>query len=72
MYSLYLLTTTGFSVNWAANAKTFIVDGQNVSTVFKAFLSSWIYLVVGSASAVSTILTDATLIWRCWVIWSCN
>ncbi|KAK0434067.1 hypothetical protein EV421DRAFT_1354635 [Armillaria borealis] len=72
---LYLLTTIGFSVDWAANARIFIVNGQNFSTVFKAYnnpLPSRIYLVVGIAAAVSTILTNATLIWRCWIIWSCN
>ncbi|KAK0196235.1 hypothetical protein F5146DRAFT_997695 [Armillaria mellea] len=28
-----------------------------------------VYLAVGIAAGVSTILTDATLIWRCWIVW---
>ncbi|KAK0467483.1 hypothetical protein IW261DRAFT_1574121 [Armillaria novae-zelandiae] len=35
-------------------------------------LPSRVYLVVGIAAGVSTILTDATLIWRCWIVWSSN
>ncbi|KAK0209560.1 hypothetical protein IW262DRAFT_1528970 [Armillaria fumosa] len=61
---LYLLTTIGLSVNWAANTRIFIVNGQNFAMVFKAYnspLPSRIYLVVGIAAGASTILTDATL-----------
>ncbi|KAK0481118.1 hypothetical protein EDD18DRAFT_1363214 [Armillaria luteobubalina] len=70
---LYLLTTIGFSINWAANARIFTVNGQNFSTVFRAYnnpFPSRVYLVVGITAGVSTILTDATLIWRCWIVWN--
>ncbi|KAK0471622.1 hypothetical protein IW261DRAFT_1612028 [Armillaria novae-zelandiae] len=68
---VYLLTTFGFCVNWIANARIFIVNGQNFSTVFKAYnnpFPSWVYLVVGITAGVNTILTEATLIWRCWIV----
>ncbi|KAK0467485.1 hypothetical protein IW261DRAFT_1574123 [Armillaria novae-zelandiae] len=72
---LYLLTTFGFCVNWVANAKDLIVNGQNFSTIFKAYNNPflpWICLVMGITAGVSTILTDATLIWRCWAVCSRN
>ncbi|KAK0466527.1 hypothetical protein IW261DRAFT_1426871 [Armillaria novae-zelandiae] len=72
---LYLLMTFLFCVNWVANAKDLIVNGQNFSMISKAYNNPflpWICLVVGITAGVSTILPDATLIWRCWAVCSRN
>ncbi|PBK62422.1 hypothetical protein ARMSODRAFT_604793 [Armillaria solidipes] len=69
---LYLLATVGFAFNWAAVTKIYITNGQSSQMAYEAYVDPFsppIYVLEGILAALSTILADATLIWRCWIVW---
>ncbi|KAK0431006.1 hypothetical protein EV421DRAFT_2041508 [Armillaria borealis] len=58
---LYLLATLNLYHGWAQEISNYfiITNGKNIP----------ITLTMGIDAILSTILADATLIWRCWIVW---
>ncbi|SJL14828.1 uncharacterized protein ARMOST_18299 [Armillaria ostoyae] len=71
---LYGLDTLTVAFLWSLGGYVFIGNGWNFWTVFLALVTStppfmktrW---AVSIASGISTLLADASLIWRCWTVW---
>lgn len=71
---LYVLSTISLSFMWFFVHFGFIDNGQNASTVFGGLtdFNRQFYVVqtaVGITGIIGTVLADAAMIWRCWVIW---
>ncbi|KAK0468889.1 hypothetical protein IW261DRAFT_1573349 [Armillaria novae-zelandiae] len=66
---LYILTTIGLYCQWANANLSFLTDGENFWTAFSATPSTSMELTIGIIAIVSTVVADATLIWRCWIVW---
>ncbi|KAK0221096.1 hypothetical protein EDD85DRAFT_261836 [Armillaria nabsnona] len=67
---LYLLVGFDLSMQWIAAILTFITNGQSFWVAY-AFgnLSTPTQVAAGMAGILNTLLADATLIWRCWIVW---
>ncbi|PBK61445.1 hypothetical protein ARMSODRAFT_665897 [Armillaria solidipes] len=71
---LYGLHTLTVAFLWSLGGYVFIGNGWNFWTVFLALVTStppfmkaqW---AVSIAGAISTLLADTSLIWRCWTVW---
>ncbi|PBK83009.1 hypothetical protein ARMGADRAFT_1170724 [Armillaria gallica] len=71
---LYGLNTLTIAFFWSLGGNIFIGNGWNFWTVFLALVTStppsmraqW---AVSIAGAISTLLADTSLIWRCWTVW---
>ncbi|KAK0244824.1 hypothetical protein EDD85DRAFT_946121 [Armillaria nabsnona] len=75
--TLYVLRTVTFAMDWGFKHRAFIEHGHNHCSVFIALLDDgkWgraIYFITNIASGISILLVDATIIWRCWVLWVCR
>ncbi|KAK0432296.1 hypothetical protein EV421DRAFT_1849379 [Armillaria borealis] len=73
-FTLFVLTTVAFGVDWAYQRRAFIQNGDNFFTVFFALqaISPWwraYQLVISISGGLSTFIVDITIIWRCWVFW---
>ncbi|KAK0210033.1 hypothetical protein DFS33DRAFT_1401797 [Desarmillaria ectypa] len=71
---LYISTTIFVAVDWSFTQYTFIKNGETVATTIQAATSTsspWLILhwVSGLTSGLNTIIADAIMIWRCWVVW---
>ncbi|KAK0221098.1 hypothetical protein EDD85DRAFT_261923 [Armillaria nabsnona] len=67
---LYILATFDLYAEWAVEiAYTTIPNGRSFWTAFEYTPGAPISWTSGIAAILSTILTDATLIWRCWIVW---
>ncbi|KAK0433265.1 hypothetical protein EV421DRAFT_2023596 [Armillaria borealis] len=67
---LYLLATVHLYYGWAVEiAYATLPNGENFWTAFEYTPGTPIFLALGIDAILSTILADATLIWRCWIVW---
>ncbi|PBK76333.1 hypothetical protein ARMSODRAFT_222653 [Armillaria solidipes] len=68
---LYLTTCANLSLDWLIVRTALVTNGQNLLTIFTNFSNPlrWITVVTGVFGVVCTILVDATMIWRCWLVW---
>ncbi|KAK0481127.1 hypothetical protein EDD18DRAFT_1203869 [Armillaria luteobubalina] len=67
---LYLLATVGLYYDWTIVCSTFIKHNTTFWTAYEfSNPSNPISLTGGIDSILSTFLADATLIWRCWIVW---
>ncbi|KAK0472629.1 hypothetical protein IW261DRAFT_1661299 [Armillaria novae-zelandiae] len=74
IFTLYILSTIPFVINWAFEHSAFIKHGNNYNGVFMALVdfgpgrTSYL-LANGITGGISVLLVDMTIIWRCWVLW---
>ncbi|KAK0209537.1 hypothetical protein IW262DRAFT_1498350 [Armillaria fumosa] len=66
---LYILATVGLYCGWANVNLSLITDGENFWTAYNATPSTSMELTIGIIAILSTVVADATLIWRCWIVW---
>ncbi|PBK90516.1 hypothetical protein ARMGADRAFT_1032522 [Armillaria gallica] len=68
---LYVLATFNFYCGCAQNVSYFSITGESFWEAFKSRRdqSTPILLTMGIDAILSTVLADATLIWRCWIVW---
>ncbi|KAK0209552.1 hypothetical protein IW262DRAFT_1468810 [Armillaria fumosa] len=68
---LYVLATFNFYCEWAQNISYFSTAGECFWDVYRSKRDQGtpILLTVGIDAILSTALADATLIWRCWIVW---
>ncbi|PBK90544.1 hypothetical protein ARMGADRAFT_1166888, partial [Armillaria gallica] len=67
---LYLLAILSIYNGWAVEiAHTTLPNGESFWTAFEYNPGTPIFLALGIDAILSTILADATLIWRCWIVW---
>ncbi|KAK0461589.1 hypothetical protein IW261DRAFT_204993 [Armillaria novae-zelandiae] len=67
---LYLTTCANLSLDWLIVRTGLVTNGLNLLTKFANFSNPlrWITVVTGVFGVVCTILVDATMIWRCWLV----
>ncbi|KAK0203795.1 hypothetical protein DFS33DRAFT_1274937 [Desarmillaria ectypa] len=67
---LFIVTTINVGFNWSYISSAFIDNGQNFWSKYSVLVFSHnIFLGMGITGAISTILADFTMIWRCWMVW---
>ncbi|KAK0471637.1 hypothetical protein IW261DRAFT_1511586 [Armillaria novae-zelandiae] len=66
---LYLLATVGLYYDWTIVCSKFIQHNTTFWTAYDFNIDAPITLTGGIDAILSTFLADATLIWRCWIIW---
>ncbi|KAK0466058.1 uncharacterized protein EV420DRAFT_808464 [Desarmillaria tabescens] len=68
---LYITTCANLSLDWLIVRTALVSNGKNLMTKFANFENPlrWITVVTGVIGAVCTVLVDATMIWRCWLVW---
>ncbi|KAK0433267.1 hypothetical protein EV421DRAFT_1441565 [Armillaria borealis] len=67
---LYIFETFSLYYGWALEiAYTTLPNGESFWTAFEYTPGTPIFLTLGIVAILSTILADATLIWRCWIVW---
>ncbi|KAK0433268.1 hypothetical protein EV421DRAFT_1910257 [Armillaria borealis] len=68
---LYILATCNFYCGWAQNVSYFSTAGEFFWEAYKSKRDQGtpILLTMGIDAILSTALADATLIWRCWIVW---
>ncbi|KAK0433236.1 hypothetical protein EV421DRAFT_2040274, partial [Armillaria borealis] len=69
--ALYLLATFNFYCGWAQNVLYFSTAGKCLWETYKSKCTqdTPILMTLGIDATLSTVLADATLIWRCWIVW---
>ncbi|KAK0433291.1 hypothetical protein EV421DRAFT_1845898 [Armillaria borealis] len=68
---LYLLAAFNFYCQWVVEASYFGVTGKSFAEAYQSYRTGIaIPLAQGIDAILSTVLADATLIWRCWIVWS--
>ncbi|PBK90490.1 hypothetical protein ARMGADRAFT_1111858 [Armillaria gallica] len=66
---LYILTTVGVYCAWVEAILIFITAGKSFWTEYNVTPKVSTLLAEEIAAILSTVLADATLIWRCWIVW---
>ncbi|KAG7448632.1 uncharacterized protein BT62DRAFT_718563 [Guyanagaster necrorhizus] len=71
---IYVMATISLAFSWSFTRYAFIKNGETFWTVYQALINHSRSLVatrVGMTvtSCIGTIFADATLIWRCFVLW---
>ncbi|KAK0446940.1 uncharacterized protein EV420DRAFT_1568968 [Desarmillaria tabescens] len=66
---LYIFTTVDVFISWIFLTQSFIMNGKNFWTAYLTNTSMPISIIEGFTACLSTILADASLIWRCWTVW---
>ncbi|KAK0209171.1 hypothetical protein DFS33DRAFT_1308054, partial [Desarmillaria ectypa] len=68
---LYIITFASISLDWLIVRTALIDNGMNIWTTFMNFEHPlrWITVVTGIFGVICTVLVDATMIWRCWLVW---
>ncbi|KAK0222646.1 hypothetical protein EDD85DRAFT_796178 [Armillaria nabsnona] len=66
---LYLLATVGLYYDWTIVCSMFIKNDKTFWTAYEFSPGAPITLTGGIDAILSTFLADATLIWRCWIVW---
>ncbi|PBK96097.1 hypothetical protein ARMGADRAFT_1077607 [Armillaria gallica] len=75
---LYVLATISFVIDWVFERRVFITYGDIYYSMFSALTDNepWLarawYLIGSITGGISTLLVDAIIIWRCWVLWDCQ
>ncbi|KAK0435560.1 hypothetical protein EV421DRAFT_1986623 [Armillaria borealis] len=68
---LYLQATFNFYCGWAQNVLCFSTAGKCLWEAYKSKCTqdTQTLVTMGIGAILSTVLADATLIWRCWIVW---
>ncbi|SJL14770.1 uncharacterized protein ARMOST_18238 [Armillaria ostoyae] len=68
---LYIATMVNFLIRWTEAHSQFVRNGQSFWTKFLCYSSFNATVIIGASvpAAISTILADSTIIWRCWIVW---
>ncbi|KAK0496170.1 hypothetical protein EDD18DRAFT_233334 [Armillaria luteobubalina] len=71
---LYVMATISLAFSWSFTRYAFIKNGETFWTVYQALITNSRALVAARVgmtvtSCIGTIFADATLIWRCYVLW---
>ncbi|KAK0433242.1 hypothetical protein EV421DRAFT_1741691 [Armillaria borealis] len=66
---LYIVSIVSFYCEWAELILSIITDGKSLWTESNSSPSASTLLTLGISAILSTVLADATLIWRCWIVW---
>ncbi|KAK0454067.1 uncharacterized protein EV420DRAFT_617996 [Desarmillaria tabescens] len=66
---LYILTAIIFAINCIDTRHTFANNGINFWAENTADINPGLVLAGGIMGAISTVLADLVLIWRCWIVW---
>ncbi|KAK0446967.1 uncharacterized protein EV420DRAFT_883522 [Desarmillaria tabescens] len=67
---LYLLATFNLYYVWDVEISNIsITNGKSIWTAYNYQFGTPITLAEGIDAILSTVLADATLIWRCWIVW---
>ncbi|PBK90390.1 hypothetical protein ARMGADRAFT_1082671 [Armillaria gallica] len=66
---LHILTAGGLYYEWAGDVSIFITHGTNFWIGYISTSGPPMLLAGGIIAILSTNLADATLIWRCWIVW---
>ncbi|PBK90525.1 hypothetical protein ARMGADRAFT_1082783 [Armillaria gallica] len=67
---LYLLATFNFYCQWEVATSYFGATGKNFAEAYQSYRPDIVIpLAIGIDAILSTVLADATLIWRCWIVW---
>ncbi|SJL14004.1 uncharacterized protein ARMOST_17456 [Armillaria ostoyae] len=68
---LYLLAIFDLYYEWAVGLSFFLATGKSFVEAYQSSSDSTpIILTLEIDAILSTVLADATLIWRCWIVWS--
>ncbi|PPQ73827.1 hypothetical protein CVT26_012142 [Gymnopilus dilepis] len=69
--ALYVFSVIQFACQWSLIQWEFITNGQTQDSVFVAYDISpeWINILIYISSALTIILADGLLIWRCYHVW---
>ncbi|KAK0433260.1 hypothetical protein EV421DRAFT_1441328 [Armillaria borealis] len=66
---LYIVSTVGICYQWSGIDLMFIAEGGSFWTSYSFVPDTSALAIVGIVALLSTVLADATLIWRCWIVW---
>ncbi|KAK0445596.1 uncharacterized protein EV420DRAFT_919928 [Desarmillaria tabescens] len=71
---LYVLATIYLAFQWSFTQYAFIEHGQTFWSIFVGLQSvtdrAVTFRLVGSITGcISTVIADASMIWRCWIVW---
>ncbi|KAK0488144.1 hypothetical protein EDD18DRAFT_644796 [Armillaria luteobubalina] len=66
---LYIMAIFDIYYEWAGDVLHFITKGTNFWDGYNSALAPPIQLTSDISAILSTNLADATLIWRCWIVW---
>ncbi|KAK0453998.1 uncharacterized protein EV420DRAFT_1645219 [Desarmillaria tabescens] len=67
---LFVVTTITVGFNWSYINSAFIDNGQSFWSRYSVLLfSPNIFLGMGITGAISSMLADFAMIWRCWMVW---
>ncbi|SJL18716.1 uncharacterized protein ARMOST_22315 [Armillaria ostoyae] len=68
---LYIFTTIDFGFEFSSIQLMFVNNAQSIVTKYMVSINPGLSIIAGSgtACAICSVLADATMIWRCWIIW---
>jgi len=71
---LYIMAMIHFAIRWVTARRAFVVNGQTADAALLGFLGqpTWCIALSVITFGVMTLMADLVMIWRCWVVWSCN
>ncbi|PBK67617.1 hypothetical protein ARMSODRAFT_1086114 [Armillaria solidipes] len=71
MLLLFIVTTISVGFHWSYIISAFIDNSQSFWSRFSVLEDpqNGILLGMGITGAISTIVADSTMIWRCWIVW---
>ncbi|KAK0501049.1 hypothetical protein EDD18DRAFT_1348498 [Armillaria luteobubalina] len=71
---LYITTMINYgAATWAFLHSIFVVNAQSFWTEFQGGTDAGaLILEAGIPGAICSILADAIMIWRCWIVWGCR
>ncbi|PBK89760.1 hypothetical protein ARMGADRAFT_1167140 [Armillaria gallica] len=71
MVLLFITTTISLAFNWSYMISAFIDNSQSFWSMYSVFVDPQNSILLGEdiTGAISTILADSTVIWRCWIVW---
>ncbi|KAK0500937.1 hypothetical protein EDD18DRAFT_784661 [Armillaria luteobubalina] len=68
---VYIMTFASFSLNWSTVRSALVGNGENILTQVTRIeeTGTAAILATGIMGALSTLLVDSIMIWRCWLVW---
>ncbi|KAF9474461.1 hypothetical protein BDN70DRAFT_936647 [Pholiota conissans] len=69
---LYLSNLVAFGIQWNSTKSQFVDDGATRDTIFLSLLDTQVamFVAVTFMNAISLVLSDVLLIWRCFNLWN--
>ncbi|KAK0224632.1 hypothetical protein EDD85DRAFT_234681 [Armillaria nabsnona] len=68
---VYIMAFASFSFNWSTVRSALVGNGKNILTQVMRIENpqTAVTLATGIMGAISTILVDSIMMWRCWLVW---